>query len=435
MNIWAPSNTSSTSQLPVFVFVQGGGFNSNSNAYVNGTGLVVAGEMDMIVVTFNYRVGPYGFLVDGEKVTPNIGLLDQRKALEWVQQHISKFGGDPGHVTLGGDSAGAASVSLQLTAYGGNDTGLFHAVAAESVSFATVLNEPEAVYQYENFAVRLGCAGIDPLACLRSKSAEDLQKVNYNIPYPGGPKPPLYMWNPVVDGNLISDVTYTLFEEGKFVRVPAIFGDDTNGGTVFTPKNASTIAESNEFLKTQFPFLTLGQLGKINELYPNKNDSCPNLGCYWRQVSDAYGQMRYMCPGIYISSALTRYEVAESWNYRYNVEDPKDMASGIGVPHTVEIHAIFGSGNGGGDAPASYLEGEINEPVTPVVQGYWASFIRSYDPNKHRHEGSVKWDAWTDKRKQRILFDTGGKTRMEKIGRDLEKKCEFFAEIGAGIRQ
>ena len=435
MNIWAPSNTTADSKLPVFFFIQGGGFNSNSNAYVNGTSLVIAGQMDMIVVTFNYRVGPYGFLVDGDKATPNNGLLDQRKAMEWVQKHISKFGGDPGHVTLGGDSAGAGSIAFQLSAYGGNDTGLFHAVAAESVSFATVLSKEQAVYQYENFALRLGCAGTKPLACIRSKSAEELQKVNFNIPYPGNGKAPLYMWNPVVDGALVPDVTYTVFEEGKFVKVPAIFGDDTNGGTVFTPRNASTLADSDQFLKSQFPFLSLGQLGKINDLYPNKNDSCPSPGCYWRQVSDAYGQMRYMCPGIYISSALTRYGVPDSWNYRYNVEDPKDMASGVGVPHTVEIHAVFGPGNGGGDAPASYNKGQVNEPVTAVIQGYWASFIRTYDPNEYRHNGSVNWDAWSDKRKQRILFDTGGKTSMEKIGRDLEKKCDFFASIGAGIRQ
>ena len=387
------------------------------------------------MVTFNYRVGPYGFLEDGDQVTPNNGLLDQRKAMTWVQQHISKFGSDPDHVTMGGDSAGAASVSLQLSAYGGKDYKLFHAVAAESVSFATMLTVNESLYQYENFAIRLGCAGNDALACLRSKTAEELQVANYNIPYPGGPQPPLYMWNPVVDGDLIPDYTYNLFEQGKFVKVPAIIGDDTNGGTQFTPRNTSTLAEGNVFLKSQFPFLSLEQLGKINDLYPNKNDTCPSPGCSWRQVSDVYGQMRYMCPGIYISSALTRYGCPDSWNYRYNVEDPEQIASGLGVPHTIEIHAIFGPGNVGGDAPASYNEGEKNAPAVPVVQGYWSSFIRSYNPNKYRHHGSAKWETWTEKRKQRIVFETGGKTKMEKISRDLQKKCSYFASIGADIRQ
>ncbi|KAJ3527196.1 hypothetical protein NM208_g10822 [Fusarium decemcellulare] len=434
INIFAPSNASRKDKLPVFFFIQGGGFNSNSNPRVNGTGLIKTGDMDLIVVTLNYRVGVYGFLNDGKEVTPNIGLLDQRKGLQWVQKHISKFGGDPNHVTMGGDSAGAASVSLHLSAFGGKDEGLFHAVAAESVSFATVLTVKESFYQYENLAIRLGCTK-DVLACMRSKTVKEIQDVNTNIAYPGGPAPPLYMWTPTIDGDLIPDVTYNLFEEGKFIKVPAIMGDDTNGGTSFAPPNTATLAQSDEFLKTQFPFLTLGMLDKINALYPNQNDTCPNTGCYWRQVSDAYGQMRYMCPGIYISNALTQYGVPNSWNYRYNVEDPEQMAQGLGVPHTVEVHAIFGAGLGGDNPPASYVDGEKNAPVIPVIQGYWTGFIRSYDPNKYRHKGSVKWETWSEKRKQRIVFETAGKTKMEKIGRDLERKCAYFASIGAEIRQ
>ncbi|KAM5345173.1 hypothetical protein ACJ41O_011035 [Fusarium nematophilum] len=435
INVFAPSGAKAGDKLPVFFFIQGGGFNSNSNPWVNGTGLIQAGDMDMVVVSLNYRVGIYGFLNDGDTVTPNIGLLDQRKGLEWVQRHISKFGGDPDHVVIGGASAGAASVSLHLSAFGGKDEGLFHAVAAESVSFATMLTVNESFYQYESLAIRVGCAGKEVVNCLRSKTAKEIQEVNYNIPYPGGSTPPLYMWTPVVDGDLIQDVTYKLFEEGKFIKVPAIIGDDTNGGTVFTPQNASTLAQSDEFLKAQFPFLTLEQLDRINDLYPNKNDSCPSPGCYWRQVSDAYGDLRYMCPGVYISNAFTLNGVPQSWNYRYDVEDPAQMAQGLGVPHTVEVHAIFGPGLAGGDPPASYREGEENAPVAPVVQSYWSSFIRSYDPNKHRRGGSARWEAWSGRRKQRIVFETGGKTRMEKLGRELEKNCAYFASIGPDIRQ
>ncbi|KAK7415645.1 hypothetical protein QQZ08_012285 [Neonectria magnoliae] len=435
VNVFAPTDASKNSKLPVFVFIQGGGFNSNSNGYVDGTGLINAGDMKMVVVTMNYRVGPYGFLEDGDQVTPNIGLHDQRKALKWVQKYISKFGGDPGHVTMGGASAGAASVAHHLSAYGGKDEGLFHAVAAGSVSFANMLTVEESVYWYENLAMRLGCTGKKALTCLRSKSALDIQKANYNIPHPNSPAAPLYMWTPVVDGDLVPDLTYKLFEEGKFIKVPAIVGDDTNGGTSFAPKDTSTLAESDVFLKTQFGSLTLDQLGAINDLYPNQNDTCPNLGCYWRQVSDAYGQMRYMCPGMYISNALAQYDVPDSWNYLYDVEDPDQMAQGLGVPHTVEVNSIFGPGYSGGDPPASYVEGQVNGLVTPVVQGYWSSFIRSYSPNKYRYSGTAKWETWTEKRKQRIVFQTGGKTKMESISRDLRKKCDYFASIGPSIKQ
>ena len=103
-------------------------------------------------MTFNYRVGLFGFLASAEvrddpTASVNNGLHDQRKALEWVQKYIHHFGGDPKHVTIGGASAGAASVFYHLTAYNGRDEGLFHAAAAESQSFATVLTIEESQYQ------------------------------------------------------------------------------------------------------------------------------------------------------------------------------------------------------------------------------------------------------------------------------------------------
>ena len=92
MDVFAPSRAISSSSLPVYFFIQGGGFNDNGNANYNGTGLVLASKMQVVVVTFNYRVGPYGFLAS-EAVRANgdlnAGLLDQRKALDWVQKHIS----------------------------------------------------------------------------------------------------------------------------------------------------------------------------------------------------------------------------------------------------------------------------------------------------------------------------------------------------------
>ncbi|KAH9905988.1 alpha/beta-hydrolase [Xylariomycetidae sp. FL2044] len=437
INVWAPSNATARAKLPVYFFIQGGGFNDLTNPYFDGRGLIQASGDSIIVVTFNYRVGPYGFITDGDTITPNIGLLDQRKALEWVQDYISQFGGDPGHVVLGGDSAGAASVSLQLTAYNGKATDLFHAGAAESVSFATVLTVKESQYLYDNFAIRLGCVGKDSLACLKSKSATELQAMNMGIPYPGSAGTPVYTWNPVLDGSLISDYPYNLYAQGKFVKVPVIIGDDTNGGTVFTPRTISTLGGSLNFLHTQFPYLTFEQLDEISSLYPNTNLTCPNPGCYWRQVSDAYGDMRYMCPGLFISTAMAQHGVGQSYNYRYNVEDPEQVAEGEGVPHTVELAAIWGPENmgEGSDPPASYYPNGSNAAAVPMMQGYWTSFIRTFDPNKYREPGSAIWEVWSQRAQSRMLFETGGKSRMEILDDKTKNRCDYFSDIGVDIRQ
>ncbi|POS68541.1 cholinesterase [Diaporthe helianthi] len=439
LDIYAPSNATATSRLPVFFFIQGGGFNENSNANYNGTGLVKASGNNIIVVTFNYRVGPYGFLTNKEELQLNNGLYDQRKALEWVHEYISQFGGDPGHVVLGGDSAGAASITLQLAAFGGRDDGLFHAAAAESVSFATVLTVDESQYQYDSLALRLGCTGDtkSTLACLRSKPVAELQDANYNMAYPGAEAAPRFMYNPVIDGEFIHELTYSAFEEGNFVRVPIIVGDDTNGGTSFAPKTTATLAQSNVWMRNQFPYITPAQFADINALYPNQNETaCPSAGCYFRQLSDTYGEMRYMCPGIYITAAYVNHGVPQSWHYRWNVEDPAQMASGDGVPHTVELNAIFGPDNTRGNAPDSYYPNGTNAYAVPVVQAYWTSFIRSYDPNTYRLDGTAEWLPWDDGSQQRILFDTGGVTSMESVaGSELMKRCEYWFGIGVDIRQ
>ncbi|KAK0730976.1 Alpha/Beta hydrolase protein [Lasiosphaeris hirsuta] len=436
LDVYAPSNATAQSKLPVFVFIQGGGFNSNSDPNINGTGLIMASNNSIIFVTFNYRVGPYGFLTDGKNTTANNGLRDQRKVLEWVQKHIAKFGGDPDHVVIGGASAGAASISLHMVANGGIDRGLFHAAAAESVAFPTILTVSESQYQYDNLAIRMGCAGNNTLSCLRSKTSLQIQKQNTNVPYPGSSNAPLYMWGPVIDNDFLVELPHVSFLDGSFIKVPAIFGDDTNGGTIFAPDGTSTKGESNQFIKDQFPYITVEQLGKLNELYPNPaQDLCPKSGCWWRQLSNVYGEMRYMCPGFLVNTEMVRNGVNASYSYRWNVEDAQQMADGLGVPHTAEVDALFGPYNTRGPAPASYFPGGINAHAVLVIQGYWVSFIKTFDPNAYRCCGSAEWKPWTEKLNHRLLFDTGGKTSMESLDAGLKERCQYVDSIAVSLHQ
>jgi len=97
---------------------------------------------------------------------------------------------------------------------------LFQAAAAESVSFATVWTPAEAQYQYDNLVIRTQCVNAnDTLACLRSLSVYDLQRVNINTPAPGATNPPLYMYAPLLDGDLVPDYTYRMFQQGRFSKV------------------------------------------------------------------------------------------------------------------------------------------------------------------------------------------------------------------------
>ncbi|KAL2838662.1 Alpha/Beta hydrolase protein [Aspergillus pseudodeflectus] len=182
INVFAPSGSKKTSRLPVWVYIQGGGYTSNANAKYNGAGVVQESDGNIILVNFNYRVGA----LDGDH---NVGLLDQRKSLPWVQRHIHKFGGDPDYVVIHGASAGASSVALYLAAYVVRDDGLFRTLGESNVYLDRLLN-------------RVGCYTI---SCLRSPDSSAIEAL---------------VWVPVIDGTLVQRLLYTAFEDGRFIRVP-----------------------------------------------------------------------------------------------------------------------------------------------------------------------------------------------------------------------
>ncbi|KAE8141459.1 Alpha/Beta hydrolase protein [Aspergillus pseudotamarii] len=403
LDVYSPYRASNHPEfLPVFVRIQGGGFNQNSNPNYNGTGLIQASGMGIFVVTFNHRIQQDGSV--------NNGLKDQIKVLEWVQKYIHKFGGNPKHVVVGGASAGTASINLLLSAYGGKDDDLFHAAAAESQSFATMLSLNQSQFAYNNLVIRTGCAKV-------------LQRENINTPLANAQQAPLYLYGPVVDGDFVPDYTYRA----------CYFGDDTNEGTIFVPKNMSNVGEVDIFIQTQFPTIKLEQFAAINAWYFHESQTrqFPDAKPYWRPASTAYGEMRYICPGIDMSSIYAKARI-NSWNYHYAVQDPDLEESGLGVDHIVEIKAIWGPNYVTGDPPSSYFT--TNAPIVPVMQGYWTSFIKTFAPNPHHYPGSPQWNTWGNEGYSRIFIKTN-ETRMEQVSEDQRECCEYLINIRPELQQ
>ena len=446
LDLYAPSNASEHSKLPVYIFLQGGGFNSNANANMNGTSLVKASDRNIIVISFNYRVSLYGFLASAEiqkDGSLNNGLLDQRKALQWIQNYIGKFGGDPNHVVVGGASAGGGSVALQVAAYGGRNDNLFHATAAESQSFGAVRSVPDSQYQYDQLVNRTKCASSttrhnDTLACLRGLSTNALQAQNIGTPFPGADQDPLFAYNPVVDNDFLQDLTLALFETGRFHNVPAIYGDVSNEGTIFTPKSLNTVEGSDSFLRAQFPTINSSQLSTVQALYPTSNFThFQSSGKYWQSTSAAYGELRYVCPGAYLGNEYYAHNSSSIvYNYHYNVTNAPSVQSGLGVPHVAELIAIWDPPS----LPASYKAGAPNANTIPLLQAYWTSFIRFFDPNVARLPGSPRWEVWGGQSsQQRIRFQGGSNaaadTVMETMPSDQSHRCEELIQMGISLKQ
>jgi len=424
INVFAPSKATDTSRLPVYVFIQGGGFSVNGNANYNGADLIDAADNDMVVVNFNYRVGPYGFLAGKEiaansSMSFNNGLKDQRQALKWVKQHISAFGGNPGHVTVGGASAGGGSVVLQLTAYGGRNDDLFHAAAAESAAFPPLRDINNSQWQFDALLKQSGCPD---LPCLASLNVVQFQKAVSTLrkPFPGAENPPIYFWNPTVDYDFIQDYTYNELRAGHFVKVPTIFGDATNEGINFTPDNISSMPKAQQFVTDQFPGINWAAIRKVwNAPEATTNDN------RWRQIaSDVYGHIRYNCPALNISSVYAANSTYPTWNYRWNVGS---------ASHVAELLPIWNN---------------ATSAAGVFIQAYWASFIRSYDPNKYvadylvaaggeaaRELKSPNWETFGSGNGKRLKFNDGNVVQMQGVTDQEWQRCDAIFNSGLSLKQ
>ncbi|ORY11650.1 Alpha/Beta hydrolase protein [Clohesyomyces aquaticus] len=421
VNVFAPAKASSTSNLPVYVFIQGGGFNSNSNANFDGSTLIRDADMDMVVVNFNYRVGPYGFLASQEiasdtSTSLNNGLKDQRQLLKWVQDHIREFGGDPGRVTLGGASAGAGAVVLQLTAFGGRDDKLFIAATAESQAFPPIRNVSESQFQYDLLLEKTGCKD---LKCLREMDAVTFQKAVKSIraPFPGAKNPPIWFYNPTLDNDFIKDYTYNEIKARHFVNVPTIFGDSTNEGIIFTPNEINSLAKAEQFVSDQFTTLGAQQNAKITPLFngPSNTENDPE----WKKAAaDVFGSVRYICPGLNISAAYAE-SGTPTWQYRWDVGSAN---------HVGELGSVWNNGTSAADV---------------FIHTYFTSFIRSSDPNKLKTDffgnggkiASPTWEQFGKGNGQRMLFDDDNVVRMETVSDEQHKKCGVISGLGVSLKQ
>ncbi len=232
LNIWTPSVRPSA-KAPVMVFIYGGAFIGGSSAYSLYDGAALA-RKGVVVVSFNYRVGVFGFLAHPQltaqsphHTSGDYGLLDQIAALEWVKANIGAFGGDRDRVTIFGESAGASSVALLMTSPLAK--GLFQRAILQSTALSSDMPNLASA---EAAGLTLG-ADID---ALRATPADKLLAYTFSFaPHRSGvaglPFP-----TPVVDGYALPRQPAAAFDQGEFENVPTLIGENANEGRMFAPK-------------------------------------------------------------------------------------------------------------------------------------------------------------------------------------------------------
>ncbi|XP_032891786.1 uncharacterized protein LOC116982609 isoform X2 [Amblyraja radiata] len=226
LSVYAPGRPSGyTTPIPVMVWIHGGAFILGKGSIFYGSALASFGNV--VVVVIQYRLSVAGFLSTGDEgARGNAGFLDQLAALQWVQRNAAQFGGDPGSVTLFGESVGALSITLHTLSP--LSTGLFHRAIVQSGSaLMPGALPPRPTQLAEEAAAAGGCD--DPrtqqlLNCLRSKSEEEMAQIVNSVNN-------MYQLIPfVVDGNFLPDDPQKMFQDGMFRRIPYLLGVTTEEG-------------------------------------------------------------------------------------------------------------------------------------------------------------------------------------------------------------
>jgi para-nitrobenzyl esterase len=220
LNVWTPARAA-LEQRPVLVYFYGGGFNAGDGSEPRYDGESMA-RQGLVVVTVNYRLGVFGFLAhpaltqeSPHHASGNYGLLDQQAALRWVQQNIAAFGGDPRHVTIGGESAGSVSVSAQLAAPGSRNT--FQRAIGESGSMLSADRASILLAEAEQAGVALAAlVGTSSLIMLRSLPAQVL------LDAASQPRAPRF--RPAIDGYFFTKSPRATYQAGEQAPVRLLVG-------------------------------------------------------------------------------------------------------------------------------------------------------------------------------------------------------------------
>ena len=228
LNVWTPA-ASAQEKLPVMVWIYGGGYSAGAASEPRQDGENLA-RKGVVVVSMNYRLGVFGFFVhpelakeSGHGSSGNYGLMDQVAALQWVQSNIAAFGGDPGNVTIFGESAGSFSVSAQMASPLAQ--GLFQRAIGESGAFfSATLDLKPLVKAEEDDAKFAEAVGAPTLEALRAKPADELLKVA--LRQGGGVR-----FAPDIDGWFFPETAYAIYAAGKQSHVPLLAGWNADEGS------------------------------------------------------------------------------------------------------------------------------------------------------------------------------------------------------------
>jgi para-nitrobenzyl esterase len=392
------------------VWIHGGGFTSGTGASLLYRGHELARNGDVVVVTFNYRLGALGFLAHpalavttGDWATfGNWGLLDQLAALRWVCEHISDFGGDPSNVTVFGESAGSMSIAALLASPSAR--GLFHRAVMQSGPPYT--HAPQrASRAAEDLSKELGLGEVDR-SLLSSVPAADLveatRELQARLPGPGEVPIPFL---PVIDGSVLPRRPEDAVAEGSASGIPLLIGtnrDELSFFTVGDPRLRAVNDDDglNKWIGRAAPAVSTED---VVATYRATRQARGEATGPFNILVAAGTDIVFRWPSLVLASSHARHS-PDTFVYLFTWETPV-FGGLLGSCHALEIPFVFGSVHR--PAIAAFTGGgAAAEALSRQMQGAWLSFARTGSPS---HDGIGPWPSWESTERATMVFgrDTG----------------------------
>ncbi|KAF8170425.1 Alpha/Beta hydrolase protein [Pholiota molesta] len=418
LNVYVPGSLGSKANLPVVVWIHGGGYIEGNATMFTGNDILRESGGGVILVVIQYRLGLFGFLA-GQKVKDggvlNAGLLDQQFALQWTQQHITKFGGDPSKVTIWGESAGAGSVLQHVVANGGKTTPpLFRAGITSSTYLPSqyAFNDRIPELLFSEVVAQTNCTdAIDSLECLRAVDVDTLQTVNTEINNNGffG----TFVFSPVVDGTFITARPTELLQQGKLNAKFLQSVTNSFEGTIFVNQSTANTVQVPQFLSQLFPTIGSDAIKKATALYAG-------LGTNIFQVTAIMGESILICPTYLIMRAFGENAFKG------------EFAIPPGV-HGEDIAFYFPSQNAGG------VPSFANPDFDNAFSESFLNFAISLNPNVKWDPTNITppWKAWNGSNEMIFNKTEAGApdVRLITTSQALLERCSFWESIAAQIAQ
>ncbi|KDR73257.1 hypothetical protein GALMADRAFT_727490 [Galerina marginata CBS 339.88] len=397
INVVKPANLKAGKKVPVLFWIYGGGFEVGDTSLNPGDAVVarsIALGEPVIYVSANYRVNAFGFLGGKEAKAAgigNAGLRDQRFALQWVQDHIATFGGDPTKVTIWGESAGAISVGLHMVANNGDPAGLFRGAVMESGSPNHLDDIIAQQPSFDQLVANTGCTGSpDAIACLRAVPFDKLSAaVNLSSSLFSFTSLAL-LWRPTIDGQVIVRDALESIEKGLYAKVPFITGDCDDEGTLFSVAtlNITTNAEFLAYIKSNyFPRISTAQLAALATAYPDDvtqgspfdTGTANAVTPQFKRLAAIQGDLEFQAPRRSFLQTASKTQKTFAFLFKRGKATPE-----LGAFHSTDIPEFYGTGDApdfiGTDALVNFANsGNPNLPKNPI------SLLSKVD-----------WPAWTN---------------------------------------